>query len=175
MHTTVNRQTADLSAYPDLVVIYLGMKAKSLRGVWRLLSFGPKLQRAAQPPPDGLLRNENFFWSLFPLHGGIRQYWRDFDSLERWARSLPHQAWWQDFLRDNGGTAFWHEAYFMRGGMESIFDDLGAPLGFTAFAPTQAARGAMFSARRRMGIQGDETVKIPLSEDELYSEEAPRT
>ena len=175
MHTSVNRQTADLSAYPDLVVIYLGMKAKSLRGVWRLLTFGPKLQRAAQPPPDGLLRNENFFWSLFPLHGGIRQYWRDFDSLERWARSLPHQEWWQDFLRDNGGTAFWHETYFMRGGMESIFDDLDAPFGFTAFAPTHAARGAMFSARRRMRIQGEETAKMPLSENELYAEDAPRT
>jgi pimeloyl-ACP methyl ester carboxylesterase len=40
----------------------------------------------------------------------MRQYWRDFDSLERWARSLPHKAWWQEFLRDSGGTGFWHEA-----------------------------------------------------------------
>jgi Domain of unknown function (DUF4188) len=43
-------------------------------------------------------------FSLFPPHAGMRQYWRDFDSLERWARSLPHRQWWQQFLRDRGGT-----------------------------------------------------------------------
>jgi len=30
---TVNRQTVDLSRYPDLVVIYLGMKMNMLRGL----------------------------------------------------------------------------------------------------------------------------------------------
>jgi hypothetical protein len=62
----VDRQTVDLSAYPELVVIYLGM----------------------------------------------RQYWRDFEALERWARSEPHRLWWKQFLRDSGGTGFWHETYF---------------------------------------------------------------
>jgi hypothetical protein len=45
----------------------------------------------------------------------MRQYWRDLDSLERWARSLPHRQWSQQFLRDRGGTGFWHETCF-RGG-----------------------------------------------------------
>jgi hypothetical protein len=70
------------------------------------------------------LLHENFLWSLFPPHGGIRQYWRDVESLERWARSEPHRAWWKNFLRDSGGTGFWHETYFMRGGIEAIYDDL---------------------------------------------------
>lgn len=88
-------------------------------------------------------------FSLLPLHVGMRQYWSDFDSLEAWSRSLPHQKWWQGFVRDSGGTAFWHEAYFIRGGMEAIYDDLNAPVGFANFAPVQAAEGAMFSARQR--------------------------
>jgi hypothetical protein len=90
------------------------------------------------------------FFSLFPLHVGMRQYWRDFDSLEAWARALPHQKWWQEFLRNTGGTAFWHEAYFVRGGMEAVYVDMKDPLGFSRFAPVEAAEGAMFSARQRL-------------------------
>jgi hypothetical protein len=44
--------------------------------------------------------------------------------MERWARSEPHRIWWQNFLRDSGGTGFWHETYFMRGGIEAIYDDV---------------------------------------------------
>ena len=63
-------------------------------------------------------------FSLFPPHAGMRQYWRDFDSLERWARSLPHREWWQQFLRDRGGTGFWHETYFRGGQIESVYIDM---------------------------------------------------
>jgi signal transduction histidine kinase len=41
----------------------------------------------------------------------MRQYWRDFESLERWTRTEPHRDWWKQFLRDTGGTGFWHELY----------------------------------------------------------------
>jgi hypothetical protein len=53
-------------------------------------------------------------YSFFPPRAGIRQYWRDFDSLERCARSAPHKIWWQNFVKNSGGTGFWHETYFMR-------------------------------------------------------------
>lgn len=66
----------------------------------------------------------------------MRQYWRDVDSLEAWTRSEPHRRWWRDFLRDTGGTGFWHETYLMRGGMEAIYDDVPVPLGLAAFAPS---------------------------------------
>ena len=46
----------------------------------------------------------------------MRQYWRDFQSLEAWTRSEPHRVWWKNFLRNSGGTGFWHETYFLRGG-----------------------------------------------------------
>jgi Domain of unknown function (DUF4188) len=148
----VERQTVDLSGYPDLVVIYLGMRVNSLRGLKTVLQFGPKIAAAVAAKPEGLLLHENLLFSLLPLHVGMRQYWRDFDMLEGWARSLPHQSWWQNFLRDSGGTGFWHETYFMRGGMEAIYDDLKSLPGLAHFAPVRRAEGPMFSARSRRPV-----------------------
>ena len=50
----------------------------------------------------------------------MRQYWRDFESLEGWPRSEPHHLGWQQFLRDSGGAGFWHETYMRRGGVEAV-------------------------------------------------------
>src|SRR5436305_14876474 len=148
------RETVDLSAYPALVTIYLGMRVNAITGFKTLIGFGPRISAAVDAKPDGLLLHEGFLFSL--RHVGMRQYWRDFESLEKWARSEPHRQWWQEFLRDSGGTGFWHETYFMRGGMEAIYDDVKTPkLGFQAFAPTAEARGPMFSARTRLHVQGE--------------------
>jgi Domain of unknown function (DUF4188) len=168
MPAKVDRVSVDLSGYPDLVVIYLGMKVRSLRGIRTVLSFGPKISQAVAAKPDGLLLHEPIFYSLFPPHAGMRQYWRDFESLETWARSLPHQEWWTSFLRDSGGTGFWHETYFMRGGMEAIYDDIPIPLGLSAFAPVHPARGPMFSARTRLKTEGPDTKPPAITEEELY-------
>jgi hypothetical protein len=165
---TAERRTVDLSAYPDLVVIYLGQRVNSLKGLWTTLKLGPAISKSVGAKPDGLLLHETIMWGWFPPHFGMRQYWRDFDSLERWARSLPHQDWWRNFLRDTGGTGFWHEAYFMRGGMEAIYDTIPKPLGFSAFAPVERARGRLFSARDRARVGGDETAAPALSEEDLY-------
>lgn len=164
----VDRRTVDLSAYPDLVVIYLGMRLNRLRGLLVLAGFGPKIRASWQAQPDGLLLHEDIVWSLVPPHVGMRQYWRDFDSLERWARSEPHQRWWREFLKDSWGTGFWHETYFMRGGVEAIYDDVSSPIGLARFAPTHPARGAMFSSRRRAGRAGPETAPAVVTESEYY-------
>ena len=145
----VNRLTVDLAAYPDLVVIYLGMRLKSLRGFLTMTRLGPQIRKAVADPPDGLLLHEDLYFSLIPLHVGMRQYWRDLDSLEKWSRQLPHQEWWRTFLRDPGGTGFWHETYCRRGGWEAIYDDVD-PIGMMRFAPTVRAHGPMFSARTRI-------------------------
>jgi Domain of unknown function (DUF4188) len=169
MASEVNRQTVDLSSYPDLIVIYLGMRVNALTGIKTLIGFGPKIAKSVDEQPDGLLLHESILYSLFPPHAGMRQYWRDFESLEKWTRSEPHRIWWQKFLKDTGGTGFWHEAYFARGGMEAVYIDMNQKVGFTAFAPVVAARGAMFSARKRMQMTGEAASVAPLSEIELYS------
>jgi hypothetical protein len=166
----VERQTVDLSAYPDMVVIYLGMRVNALRGIKTLVGFGPRISDSVAAKPDGLLLHEQIIYSLFPMHFGMRQYWRDFDSLERWSRSEPHMLWWKQFLRDSGGAGFWHEAYFMRGGMEAIYDDIPKRIGFSAFAPVHGARGPMFSARTRSRTAGTETKPEVISENDLYRE-----
>jgi hypothetical protein len=57
------RTTVDLSAYPDLVVIYLGMRVNSLRGLKTLASFGPQIRDAvaAQTRWPFAARRPDFF------------------------------------------------------------------------------------------------------------------
>jgi hypothetical protein len=164
----VERRTVDLSAYPDLVVIYLGMRVNRMQGIKTAFGFGPRIAKSVDARPDGLLLHENLLFSMFPPHAGMRQYWRDFDALERWARSDPHREWWRRFLKDSGGTGFWHEAYFMRGGMEAVYDDMVEATGFLAFAPVSPARGSMFSARGRAAREGSPMAEAPIVERDLY-------
>ena len=166
MPTTVSRRTIDLSAYPDLVVIYLGMRVNRLTGLKTLFGFGPKISNSVAAGPDGLLLHENFLFSVFPMHAGMRQYWRDMESLLAWTRSEPHRQWWKSFLRDSAGTGFWHETYLIRGGMEAIYDDVPEPIGFMRFAPVVPARGAMFGAAHRVAREADREPVI--NESDLY-------
>jgi hypothetical protein len=162
-----NRETVDLSAYPNLVVIYLGMRVNTITGIKTLLGFGPKISNAVDAKPDGLLLHENLLYSL--RHFGMRQYWRDFESLETWSRSEPHRLWWQEFLKDSGGTGFWHETYFRGGGIEAVYVDMKTPVGLARFTPVVPARGPMFSARRRSAIAGQATGPEAVTEEEFYS------
>jgi hypothetical protein len=63
----VNRQTVDLSEYPDLVVIYLGMQVYSLRGLRALARLGRQIRTVVKAKPDGLLAHEDFAFAQFPL------------------------------------------------------------------------------------------------------------
>ena len=111
MALNTDRRTVDLSTFPDLVVIYLGMRVNKPRGLRTLLRFGPKIAKSVADQPDGLLLHENMIFSVVPPHGGMRQYWRDLDAMERWTRTGIHREWWNTYLRDPAGTGFWHETY----------------------------------------------------------------
>ena len=160
------RETVNLSQFPDLVIIYLGMRVNTLTGLKTLIGFGPKISKAVSAKPDGLLLHEPIIYSL--RHIGMRQYWRDFESLEAWARSEPHRIWWQTFLRDTGGTGFWHETYFRQGGVEAVYVDMHKRSGLAAFADVEPARGAMFSARKRAGVPGEPKTTDGVAEADLY-------
>jgi hypothetical protein len=161
------RETVDLSPYPDLVVIYLGMRVNTLTGIKTLLGFNGRISKAVEAKPDGLLLHEPILYSL--RHVGMRQYWRDFDSLEAWSRSEPHKLWWRDFLQDSGGTGFWHETYLRSGGMEAVYIDMRSPSGFARFAPVRPARGPMFSARTRARAAGQSSSQPAVGEREFYA------
>jgi hypothetical protein len=143
------RMAVDLAAYPDLVVIYLGMRVEEPRGYETLGRLGPEIAAAVAEQPDGLLLHENLTFSEEPLHVGMRQYWRDQAALEAWTTTLPHKRWWSDYLRDRGGTSFWHETYFRRGGFEAIFVDTGDTIGLASIGPNVHADGPLLAARAR--------------------------
>ena len=163
------RQTIDLSGLPDLVVIYLGMKAKSLRGVKTLLTIKPQIDRSVSARPDGLLLHEDLIYSLMPPHFGMRQYWRDFESLEAWARSGIHAGWWRAYAADRGGTGFWHELYSRNGAIEGSYLDMD-PVGLMRVAPVVPSRGSMFSARGRLRRPGTALSPSVVAEADLYVE-----
>jgi hypothetical protein len=75
----VERRAVDLTSYPDLVVIYLGMRVNAMTGLKTLFGFGPKIENSVAATPEGLLRHETVIYSLLPPHVGMRQYWRDFE------------------------------------------------------------------------------------------------
>jgi hypothetical protein len=148
MRAQAPRRSVDLSAWPDLVVINLGMRVRSPRGLATLLRIGRGLSALPRERPDGWLGQE--FMMFGPLHVALRQYWRDFASLERFTKAEPHRGWWTEFLKDNAGTGFWHEMYTARGGMEAIY--IGMPrIGLGAFAPERAPQGPFMTARGRLG------------------------
>ncbi len=144
---TYPRHSVDLSGYPDLVVVYLGYRARNLKGARSLLRIGRGLRLLQANPPAGLLSHETLWFGL--LHPGFRQYWRDFESLEAYTKAPQHMGWWQDFARAADGNGIWHETYRIRGGMEAIYS--GVPgFGFASFAPHRAPVGPFMSARQRV-------------------------
>lgn len=160
----VKRTTVDLSSYPDLVVMLLAIRLDSPRGVPTMLKFMRRMRSASEAKPDGLLHHDLLFFPWRQV--GMRHYWRDFDALERWARAPPHRDWWVEYLKDTKGTGFWHETYFMRGGFEAIYDNVRAPVGMLAFAPQEAPVGGMFTARRRLKLQGEGAAAAPVEDPE---------
>ena len=166
MPTHFARHSVDLSAYPDLTVICLGMQVNRLSNIRHILKFWPLVKRAVETQPDGLLHHEFLIWGLKPLHLGMRQYWRDFDALERWARTPPHQRWWGDFVRTSGGTGFWHETYSMRRGFEAVYDEMAEPPGFGHFAPHVPGDGLMARARGRLTHAMAEPFDLPAQRTE---------
>lgn len=74
MPVPILRRTVDLSGFPDLVVIYLGMRVNRWTGLKTLFGFGPQIAASVDAQPEGLLLHESLLWSLMPPHVGMRQY-----------------------------------------------------------------------------------------------------
>jgi hypothetical protein len=142
------RVTVDVSAWPDMILVLLGFRVGGVRGLPSFIKIGRGLADIRRGPPDGLLHSDQCFYAW--NHVGIRQYWRDLDSLEAFTRSSPHSGWWREFLADRHGNGFWHEAFSARGGMEAIYVDMPALPGAGAFAPAVAAQGRLLSSRGRL-------------------------
>lgn len=148
MQAIPNRQSVDLSGFPDLVMIMLGFRLRGWRGLLAMRRIGPGLNEIARRRPDGLLAHEGMMFSL--THFGFRQYWRDLEALERFTRSEPHADWWRRIRELSAGAGFWHETYHMKGGVEALYVAMPERVGLQAFAPERAPVGPFLSARARM-------------------------
>jgi hypothetical protein len=142
------RVTVDLSNYPNLVVVYLGYRVSGWQSLLALFGIGPKLEAIRRQKPDGLLAHETVIFGL--NHIGMRQYWRDLESLEQFTRSEPHKVWWATFSKDPRGAGFWHETYRRSGGIEAIYLGMPKPIGLASFAPRRDPVGAYASSRKRL-------------------------
>lgn len=147
MQSGVTRASVDLSSYPELVVVYLGLRVSALKGLAAIFRIGPGLDQIKKRPPDGLLAHEGLLYGW--RHIGFRQYWRDLESLEAFTRSEPHRDWWAHFMKQDSGAGFWHETYRLKGGMEAVYLNM-PPIGLAAFAPNRAPEGAWKNARGRL-------------------------
>lgn len=169
----VKRQTVDIDAYPNLVVMVFGIRAHNPRGLLTMLRFQRAMKKVLESKPEGLLHHERLIAGLG--HVVVRQYWRDFDTLERFSRADPHMTWWNDFLKDSKGTGFWHEVYFSGGGFEAIYDGMRKPVGMMTFAPTEPPEGSMFTARRRLARAAQKARDVPIEREAPAGEgEGPR-
>ncbi len=165
MQGQTQRTSVDLSAYPKLIMILLGFRVRRLRGVASLLGIGRGLGEIDRNRPDGLLANEQLFFGL--THIGIRQYWRDLESLEAFTRSGHHARWWREFAKGNSGAGFWHETYRMQGGIEAIYVDMPGAIGLGRFAPELAPVGPFLTARERLKSASEQAGRQAV-EDELH-------
>jgi hypothetical protein len=138
------RQTVDLSAYPDLVVVYLGMTVNMLTGIKTLLGFGPKIEGSVAARPAGLLLHENIFYSFFPLHLGMRQYWRDFESLERFTRADPIANGGSSSCKTLVGPAFGTNSIPSEAVLNPSMSMSSDPLAFSVLPKRYLRKGAYF-------------------------------
>ena len=142
MALNTDRRTVDLSAFPDLVVIYLGMRANELRGLKTLLRFGPKISKSVAEQPDGLLLHENMIFSLVPPHGGMRQYWRDFESLEGWALAAAQGVVGELRARHGGHGVLVRAVLHARRDGGGLPRHIRAPLRFPELRALRACEGS---------------------------------
>jgi hypothetical protein len=83
-------------------------------------------------------------------NGGLQlQYWRSHDDLARFARQMPHTAWWKWLMNNVGrGFSFYHEIYQCQTA-EAIFEVGTLPIGPARFCPTSAVVGGEGRSQER--------------------------
>jgi hypothetical protein len=86
----------------------------------------PMIRELRQHPELGFLGAQSWFGRTIILV----QFWRDFESLDRFAkdRDLPHLEAWRRFnraIRDSGEVGIWHETFKIRAGeYEAIYSNM---------------------------------------------------
>jgi hypothetical protein len=157
----VTRVTADVEE--SFVVFLIGMRVSSL---WRLHEWLPvaaamprMLRELEADPESGLLGHETTVGWRTVL---MVQYWTDFESLHRYARSDDgeHRPAWAHYDRaggESGAVGVFHETYLVDAGdTESVYRNV-PPFGLGAATGVVTAEGERATAAGRLGIAGTAT------------------
>jgi hypothetical protein len=157
MTITPGRMTDNHSG--ALVVFLIGMRINHFHKVGRWLpvfrAMRPMLRELYGNPESGFLGTEYALCS--PRQILLLQYWRDFDSLEAYARDRDAQHWpaWTAFnkaIGNDGTVGIYHETYAIAAGAhESVYANMPA-FGLGRFAGMVPATGSRNAARERMRV-----------------------
>lgn len=152
---TPGRFTADFNQ--SLVVFVIGMRVNHFRkpGKWLPVAraMGPMIKELARNPESGFLGTELMLRNLRTIV--LLQYWRDFDSLEAYARDRDQKHWpaWVAFNKavgSDGTVGIFHETYTVSAGAsETIYANM-PPFGLGKVAGLVPATGSRNEARSRM-------------------------
>jgi hypothetical protein len=129
---------AKLWEHPTLCLAIFGVQFHTPEGQRRYDESGiteEMGQALAQAGQDGLLLLNRPV--MTPEGPALMQYWRSYDDLDRWARTLPHTRWWK-WLLDNAGPelSFYHEIYQAKTA-EAIYEVGCKPVGPAVFTGMQ--------------------------------------
>jgi hypothetical protein len=154
MKVNAGRYTAEMEG--DFVVFLIGMrfnKPLKVRKWWPVATAMPKMLRALDGHPElGCLGYQQWIGRTTLLV----QYWKDFESLDRFARDkdLPHLEPWRRFnraVRASGDVGIWHETYRVRAGeYETIYGNMPT-FGLAAASRLVATAQKANSAAARIG------------------------
>ena len=144
---TDERYIAQLWEYPQLTIAIFGIQAHTPEGYALYEASGiPQQMEASLAQAEGLLGVRIFAEG----NGGLQlQYWRSHEDLARFARTMPHTAWWKWLRRNQDkGFGFYHEIYQCRTA-EAIFEAGTLPVGPGLFCTTSAVTGGEGRSQER--------------------------
>jgi hypothetical protein len=142
-----DRYIAHLWEYPQLTIAIFGIQVHTPgAGALYEASGIPQQMEASLANAEGLLGVRSFAEET----GGLQlQYWRSHEDLARFARMMPHTAWWKWLKHNQGkGFGFYHEIY-QCWTAEAIFEAGTVPLGPGLFCTTGAVTGGEGRSQER--------------------------
>ena len=161
------RYTAQIDG--PFVVFLIGMRVNrvmAFRKWWPAASAMPRMLETLYAHPEKGFLGGELFLRFGPLTTLLMSYWRDFETLERFARDPadPHLPAWRAFNQAVGGdgsVGIWHETYLVpEGGYECVYGNMPV-FGLAAASQHVPASGRRETARRRLGGQNEPAVPTP--------------
>ena len=140
-----------------LVVFVIGMRINYFHKVGKWLpvirAMGPMVEELTRDKDSGFLGSETMLRDLRTIV--LLQYWRNFDSLEAYARAREHKHWpaWTAFnkaIGNDGTVGIFHETYVVpEHGSETVYANM-VPFGLGKASGVVPATGSRNEARSRM-------------------------